>query len=92
MTKLGAKIKKAKLDQSSIWSLPLSSIQSTNDDNQDTLSSFENIETLHGWRFGSSKEYPEICCIECSCGYLSVRDRDEIKDHVCQSCGRKGTP
>lgn len=54
----------------------------------DPLVSFEIIEEAHGWRFGSNPHYPDILCIACPCGHMSVRDRDEVKGHVCPSCGR----
>lgn len=43
-------------------------------------------ETLNGWKCESHESYPDTIIIECKCGHTSVRDRDEVADHVCPGC------
>ncbi|RLA42174.1 MAG: hypothetical protein DRQ64_00330 [Gammaproteobacteria bacterium] len=48
---------------------------------------FTHEEILHGWSVGWEDEEEDILMIECVCGHLSVRDRDQVQDHVCPGCG-----
>lgn len=55
----------------------------------DALIGFKHTAAEHGWRFGWHPSYPDIVTIACACGHLSVRDRDEVPEHVCPACGRE---
>lgn len=48
-------------------------------------------ERIRGWLVGSIEQYPDICTVECECGHVSVRDREEVPTHICPACGETYT-